>query len=62
MDDLISVRRKKLSEIRQMLTNQTEEDPFTLSKRLSTGETISEFVVTTALHIHKKRTTKKPKV
>jgi hypothetical protein len=58
MEDPISVRRKKLSEVRQMLANQTEEHPFSISNTLSTGETISDFVVSIAINIHKKRTTK----
>jgi len=58
MEDPISVRRKKLSEVRQMLANQTEESPFSISNVLSSGETISDFVVNIAINIHKKRTAK----
>jgi hypothetical protein len=52
----VALRRKKLAEIRQKFSNQTAEEPFTLSAPLSTGEIISDFVVTVALGIHSKRT------
>jgi hypothetical protein len=58
MEDPISIRRKKLSEIRTLYTNQTPQEPFSLSTKLSSGEPISEFVVSIAINIHKKRTTK----
>jgi hypothetical protein len=58
MDDQVTIRRRKLAEIRQRLTHQTPENPFSLSCNLSSGETISEFVVSIAINIHKKRTTK----
>lgn len=54
----VAVRRKKLAEIRAALNGQTEEDPFSLSRKLTTGETVSDYVVSVALNIHKKRTTK----
>lgn len=56
----IYLKRKLLSEVRQKLSAQSEDKPFSLSDTMSTGETVSEFVVSVALKIHKKRT-KKPK-
>jgi hypothetical protein len=59
MEDDIALRRKKLSEIRQRLSSQTMDAPFSVSQSLSSGETIAEFVTNIAISIHKKRTTKK---
>jgi len=58
MEDPVSIRRKKLSEIRTMFANQTEAKPFSISHTLSSGETVADFVVSVAINIHKKRTTK----
>jgi hypothetical protein len=55
MDDQTTLRRRHLSEIRQQISNQTIENPFTLSSKLTSGEIIADFVVLVAINIHKKR-------
>jgi len=56
MEDIpLQVRRKKLTEVRQKLSHQTPKEPFSLSAKVSTGETISDFVTTVVLHLHTKR-------
>ena len=61
MEDIITLRRRKLNEVRQKIMNQTPDEPFTLSSKLISGESISEFVVGIAMNIHKKRTKNKKK-
>jgi hypothetical protein len=58
-DDDISTRRKKLAEIRSKLASQSTQAPFSLALLLNCGQPIHEFVVSLALNIHKKRTSKK---
>ena len=58
MDDDVTQRRRKLAELRQKLSLQTVEAPFSISLQMSTGENISDFVVSIAVNIHKKRTKK----
>lgn len=58
MTDDVAVRRKKLAEIRTAILQQTPDKPFSLASTLSSGETISDFVVAVALNIHRKRTNK----
>jgi hypothetical protein len=54
----VTQRRRKLAELRQKLSLQTIENPFSVSLLMSTGEDISDFVVSIAINIHKKRTKK----
>jgi len=58
MEDIITIRRRKLAEIRQKINSQSPLEPFSISKTLTTGEIISDFVVSLALNIHKKRVVK----
>jgi len=55
IQESITLRRRKLNELRIRLANQMPNDPFSLCHTMSTGETISEFVVNIALNIHTKR-------
>lgn len=54
----VTQRRRKLAELRQKLSSQTTDCPFSVSLLMSTGENISDFVVSIAINIHKKRTKK----
>jgi hypothetical protein len=58
MEDPITLRRRKLAKIRHKMGSQSPEEPFSLSLPLSTGESIADFVVSIAINIHKKRTSK----
>ena len=48
-----------MSEVRNKFKNQSANDPFTLSFKLTPTETISDFVTENALLLHKKRKTQK---
>jgi len=58
MDDQTTLRRRYLAEIRQKMSLQSPESPFSLSLKLSDGQIISDFVVAVAISIHKKRVKK----
>jgi hypothetical protein len=61
MEDDVTQRRRKLAELRQKLSMQVPENPFSISQQMSSGENISDFVVSIAVNIHKKRTKKTTK-
>lgn len=52
----VSDMRKLLAEFRSLMSNQTQECPFTLNDILSNDQYVWQFAVDVALGIHEKRT------